>query len=423
MAKERRDSKNRLLAKGEYQKEDGRYMYRYTDANGKPRFVYSWTLTKSDRPPKGKPPGRCLRDLEVEIATDIHDKIDRFAASNLTLNDYFDKYMAQKHHLKPTTRSNYKFKYDLAVRDTFGRRKISDIKYSDVLKFYNDLMLKEGKSFSLVMHIDALLKPTFRLAVRDDCIRKNPTDGVISDLKKEVGKKENKMFALTLNEQERFLEYVKNHKRYSRWYSIMVFLLWTGCRIGEACGLTWSDCDFKNNIIHVRRTFSYSPDEDSGEYKELILEPKTSAGTRDVPMFECVKEVLQKERVNQLHNGFCQTCINGVSGFVFMNWHKNAQRPTNINKALERIIVAYNEDELSMAKEENRPAKLLPEFSPHILRHTFCTRLCENDVNLKIIQEIMGHAQISITMDIYNNVTSEFRKKSFDEIEQKLVYG
>ena len=423
MAKERRDSKNRLLGKGEYQKDDGRYMYRYTDINGKPRFVYSWTLTKTDRPPKGKPVGKCLRDLEVEIASDAHDCIDRHAAANSTLNDYFDKYMEQKCHLKPTTRSNYKFKYDLTVRKTIGRRKIADIKYSDIRKFYNDLMTREGKSFALVMNIDVLLKPTFRLAIRDDCIRKNPTDGVISDLKKEIGKSKSKKFALTADEQDRFLEYVKNHRRYSRWYSIMVFLLWTGCRIGEACGLTWDDCDFKNNIIHIKRTFSYSPDEDSGEYKEMILEPKTSAGYRDIPMFECVKDILQKEKANQLRSGFCESTVDGVSGFVFMNWHKKAQRPTNVNKALERIICSYNDEECALADAEGRQSKQLPEFSPHILRHTFCTRLCENDVNLKIVQEIMGHAQISITMDIYNNVTDEFRKKSFEGIEEKLIYG
>lgn len=284
-------------------------------------------------------------------------------------------------------------------------------------------MVKEGKSFALVMNIDVLLKPTFRLAVRDDCIRKNPTDGVIADLKKEIGKSKSKKFALTVDEQDKFLEYVKNHKRYNRWYPIMMFLLWTGCRIGEACGLTWDDCDFKNGLIHIRRTFSYSPDEYTGEYKEMILEPKTSAGCRDIPMFECVREILQRERANQLRYGFCQSSIDGVSGFVFMNWHKNAQRPTNVNKALERIIESYNTDECELAEKEGRAPNELPEFSPHILRHTFCTRLCENDVNLKIVQEIMGHAQISITMDIYNNVTEEFRKKSFEDIEGKLVYG
>ena len=62
----------------------------------------------------------------------------------------------------------------------------------------------------------------------------------------------------------------------------------------------------------------------------------------------------------------------------------------------------------------------LPELFSHILRHTFCTRLCENDINLKIIEEIMGHAQITITKDIYNNVTSELIKKSYGGIEKNI---
>ena len=85
MAKERRDTKNRLLMKGEYQNADGRYMYRYIDAKGTPRFVYSWTLTQSDRTPKGKQPGICLRELEKDIAKDLQDEIDTYNAKKTCL--------------------------------------------------------------------------------------------------------------------------------------------------------------------------------------------------------------------------------------------------------------------------------------------------------------------------------------------------
>ena len=94
MAKERRDTKNRILEKGEYQKADGRYMYRYTDSTGETRFVYSWTLTQSGRPPKGVKPGLCLRELEKQIVKDAYDGINSFQAAKITLNDCWEQYIS-----------------------------------------------------------------------------------------------------------------------------------------------------------------------------------------------------------------------------------------------------------------------------------------------------------------------------------------
>ena len=122
MAKERRDTKNRILGKGEYQKADGRYMYRYTDSTGETRFVYSWTLTQSDRPPKGVKPGLCLRELEKQIAKDVYSEIDSFRAAKLTLNDCWEQYISSKLGLKPTTRGNYKRNYRKHIRSGLGKK-------------------------------------------------------------------------------------------------------------------------------------------------------------------------------------------------------------------------------------------------------------------------------------------------------------
>ena len=83
-----------------------------------------------------------------------------------------------------------------------------------------------------------------------------------------------------------------------------------------------------------------------------------------------------------------------------------------INRTIRSICADYNKEEESKAKEENRDPVLLPKFSCHILRHTFCTRFCENETNLKVIQEIMGHADISTTMDVYAEATQEKKKES-----------
>ena len=184
-AKERRDTKNRILGKGEYQKADGRYMYRYTDSTGETRFVYSWTLTQSDRPPKGVKPGLCLRELEKQIAKDVYDGINSFQAAQITLNDCWDGYISSKLGLKPTTRSNYKRLYRNHIRSGLGRKIISSIKYSTVKNFYVKL-LQSGWKIGTIKNLQTILHPVFADAVRDGYIRTNPTDGVISDIVKSL---------------------------------------------------------------------------------------------------------------------------------------------------------------------------------------------------------------------------------------------
>lgn len=419
MAKERRDSKNRLLGRGEYQKEDGRYMYRYTDVSGKVRYVYSWTLTKSDRTPKGRPPGLCLRDLEKEIDKDLLDGIRAHEAKNITYGEYFEKYLATKCRLKKTTRRNYKYLYDAYIKDKFGNRSIADIRYSDVKLFYLDL-LEEGKSLSVIKNINVFFCPVFNMAVRDDHIRKNPAAGVFIEIKKEVDSVDKNREALTLVQQERFIDYVRNHSRYNHWLTLFTFLLGTGCRIGEALGLTWNDCDFERNIISINHSLSYYPDENTGKATWSILTPKTKAGVREIPMFSDVKRALRSEYVRQMRVGFNKSTIDGYSGFVFTNKDGYVYGPGNINSAIDRITASYNKNEIKLAETENRSPVLLPRFSPHVLRHTFCTRMCENEPNIKVIQEVMGHGDISITMNVYAHATKESKELSFRALEGKF---
>ena len=109
-----------------------------------------------------------------------------------------------------------------------------------------------------------------------------------------------------------------------------------------------------------------------------------------------------------------------VSDFVFLNRFGQPQNPQTVNRAIKRISVAYNEAELEKAEKEKREPQLLPPFSCHNLRHTFCTRLCENETNLKIIQDIMGHKDISTTMEIYAEATKEAKAHSFANLNGKL---
>lgn len=417
---ERRDTKNRLLGKGEYQKSDGRYMYRYVDSKGNKRFVYSWTLTQTDRPPKGKRSEKCLRELEKEIAKDLQDEIDSFKAKKMTLNAFYEDYIEQKQELKTSTRTNYKYMYKKYVWDSIGRRKLPEIKYSDIKKFYNHLIREVGFKPNSMETIHTILHPIFATAVRDGYIRVNPTDGVMAEIKKSNDWEKPKRHALSVQEQEAFVEFIKSHDIYNHWMPLFTVLLGTGCRVGEIVGLTWDDCDFKNGIININHSLIYRPDEYTGKSGFYISTPKTKAGEREIPMFEAVRKALLNERMRQMREGFNQTVIDGYSGFIFSNRFNGVLSPHNINRAIERITRDYNVEESELAARQNREPLLLPHFSVHNLRHTFCTRMCENESNIKVIQEIMGHSDISTTMDVYNEATRDKKKESFAGLEGKM---
>ena len=177
MAQTRKDLRGRVLRKGESQRRsDERYVYTYTDPLGRRKYVYAQDLVT-------------LREKEAQLMKDQMDGLDIYVAGKATVNFVFDRYMSLKSNLKPTTKSNYLYMYDRFIRDTFGKRNIAEIKYSDVVQFYNHLIEKQELQINTLETVHTLLHPTFQLAVRADIIRKNPTDGVMAELKKNLGMK------------------------------------------------------------------------------------------------------------------------------------------------------------------------------------------------------------------------------------------
>ena len=139
-----------------------------------------------------------------------------------------------------------------------------------------------------------------------------------------------------------------------------------------------------------------------------------------IPMLQKVKDALLLEYEIQSRDGFNETVIDGYSGFIFKNRFGAVVSAHCINRAIERIRRDYNKEEKEKAKAEQREPVLIPHFTVHQLRHTFCTRFCENETNIKVIQEIMGHADISTTMDIYNEATMAKKVESFANLEDKI---
>lgn len=405
----RKDPKGRALRKGEiYRESDGRYAYGYVDPYGKRKFIYSKDLKK-------------LREREEKLFKDQLDGLNVYVMGKASLNFVFDRYISTKSELRETTYTNYTYMYDRFVREGFGKRKIGEIKYSDVLYFYYDLLNDRGLQVNTLETIHTVLHPTFQLAVRDDIIRNNPSDGVMAEIKKKNTKKKNMRHALTIEQQRAFMNYIASSPVFVHWNPIFTVLLGTGCRIGEVVGLRWSDVDMEKRTIDINHSMTYYPrrtDTYKCEFKVSL--PKTEAGIRILPMMQPVYEALQSEYERQKEDGFCTAVVDGMSGFIFSNRFGMIHNPAAINRAIRRIIEAHNAEEIIKAKKEKREPIIIPHFSCHHLRHTFCSRFCENETNIKIIQEIMGHASIETTMDIYAEVNSDKKKESIEKLTKNL---
>ena len=393
------DSHHVRLKTGETEKSTGGYEFRWTTRDGKRKSIYAPTLER-------------LRELELELEIDKRDgiKADHKA---MTVNDCFKLWKELKRGIKDSTFKNYIYMYEMFVMPTFGKKRVVQVQKSDVKRFYNSLVDNKVLSISTVDNIHNVLHQVFQVAVDDNYIRQNPTDRMLKELRLAHGHEIEKRKALTLAQQDLFLDFVKETPRYRHWYPIFYIMLNTGMRVGEITGLRWRDIDLDKGIISVNHTLVYyNHQDDIGTYYSINT-PKTEAGTREIPMVAGVKEAFEMEREYQRELGIKSVArIDGYDDFIFVNRNGQVQHQGTLNKALKRIMRDCNDQVLlAMNLDKDPEPVLLPNFSCHVMRHTFATRLCESGINIKVIQAVMGHVDISTTMDIYVDVVGDTKKR------------
>lgn len=400
--KRRTDSNRVRLYTGESQRANGTYMYRWTDEQGKRHYIYAPTLEK-------------LREEEKLIVVDEHDGIKQ-ENKTLTLNDLFELWKETKRGIKDSTFQNYIYMYNLTVAPSFGKNRVQIIKKSDIKKFYNRLADGKRMQVATIDNIHNVLHQVFQIAVDDNIIRINPTDNMLRELKMSRDYRVEKRKALTIEQQELFLSYMQKNPKYRHWYPIFFIMLNTGMRVGEITGLRWVDVDLDGGMIKVGHTLVYYK-KANGKCSYTINSTKTEAGEREIPMTEDVKAafLFAKEYYNELDLK-CTVSIDGYSDFVFLNREGHPHSQSTLNNAIHRIRRDCN-DEILLNRKSHKEPVLLPYFTCHHLRHTFATRLCESGINIKVIQNVLGHVDISTTMNIYVDVTKELKKK------EMLNYG
>lgn len=381
----RRDSKHRVLRAGESIRADGKYQFKY-HVDGKPHFVYSWKLEPTDKLPAGKKPCLSLRELEKQIGYDLESQSDPMR-KNITVSELVERYLSTKTGAKHSTVANYNFVRNILKNEPFGEKKIAEIKTSDA-KLFLIKMQSDGKGYSTVKTVRGVLRPAFQMAVDDDILNKNPFEFQLAGV---VVNDSHTRNAITKEQMRQFLKFVHDDNCYCKYYEVVYILFHTGMRISEFCGLTLRDIDLKKRIVNIDHQLQRTSD-----MRYVIESTKTNAGTRKLPITEdvarCFRTIIEDREPPQR-----EKFIDGYAGFLFYDKDGNPLVAMHWEHRFNNMVKRYNE----IYRVQ------MPNITPHICRHTYCSNMAKLGMNPKTLQYLMGHSDIGVTLNTYTHLGLE----------------
>ena len=394
MNKKKRDNKGRVLFRGETQEKSGRYRYNYVDVMGKRKEVYSWRLTEADPIPSGKCREKPLRDREKDIQK---KQFHGIASTDMTVNELVERYLMLKMAVKHNTKANYQFVQNLLAREPFGHKHIDAVRLSDAKLFLIKLQREDGRGYSSIHTIRGVLRPAFQMAVDDDLLMKNPFEFQLGTVIVNDSKKRE---AITTEQKNNFLNFVKNDKHYCRYYDAFSLLFVTGMRISEFCGLTVKDLDFEKGRIVINKQLQRTR---NMEY--AIETTKTSSGTRELPMTPEVRAICERIVKNR-KKPKVEPVIKGYARFLFFDKEGKPMVALHWEKYMEHAVNKYNREHKIM----------IPRITPHICRHTSCSEMAKTGMNPKTLQYLMGHSEISVTLNVYTHLGFDDAKEEIERL-------
>lgn len=385
----RKDSKGRVLKDGESQRKNGSYMYRYTDNTGTRRTVYAPDL-------------KALREKEDEIEKALKCDID-FSKGEITTYDLVNQYLTIKKYKKDSTKRSYNNVLKSLKGSNIEYIPVRELKRSDAKKFV--IYLSEtGRQYSTIKVYKSILCSVFGMACEDEILFKNPFAFKLFRIIPSTSKTRQ---ALTPHQVDVLIKFVDNSKVYRKYKNEILILLGTGLRISELYGLTLSDIDFKNNRIYVNHQLCYMPKKGSDK-AWFVTPPKTDSGVRVIPMSKEVADCLKNVIENRLEFKY-PIIVDGYTDFIFV-YEKGLRNCNHLEYGLRNLTKSYNKS------HKDDP---LPVITPHVFRHTFCTNMINHGMNLKTVQYLMGHANISTTLDVYAHANEESAANDFSNAMNK----
>ena len=388
----RRDKKRRILRPGESVRINGKYQYKY-QLDGKPHFLYSWKLEPTDNLPAGKKPCLSLREMEAQLDKELMS-LANFTDGKITVSELVARYVKTKTGVRESTKAGYVTVQRLLAREKFGSQQIKNVKISDAKLFLIKLQQEDGKSYSAVHSIRGVLRPAFQMAVDDDIIMKNPFGFELASV---VVNDSVRREAVSRDQMRKFLKFIHDDNIYCKYYEVVYILFHTGLRISEFCGLTVRDIDLKNMKIKVDHQLLRT-----SQMKYMVTETKTEAGRRLLPITEDVAKMFQA-LVEDREAPKIEPIIDGHSGFLFYDKEGMPLVAMHWQHRFNHMVNRYNEIYRIQ----------IPNITPHVCRHTYCSNMAKAGMNPKTLQYLMGHSDISVTMNVYTHV-------NFDDAEEEL---
>ena len=335
-----------------------------------------------------------LREKEKQIEADLFDHIVT-NGGKLTVLELVEKYVSLKTGVRHNTVAGYKTVINILKKEPFGRQRIDKVRLSDAKAWLIKLQKVDGRGYSSIHSIRGVLRPAFQMAVDDDLIRKNPFGFELASV---VVNDSVTREAINRKQERDLLNFIKEDKHFSRYYDGIYILFHTGLRISEFCGLTIQDVEFEEMRIKVDHQLQRT-----SQMEYVIQQPKTESGIRYVPMTEevasCFRRIIANRAVPK-----AEPMVDGYVGFLFLDKNDMPMVALHWEKYMEHIVQKYNKIYRIQ----------MPKVTPHVCRHTFCSNMAKSGMNPKTLQYIMGHADISVTLNTYTHV-------KFDDAKDELL--
>lgn len=387
------DLKGKELGAGLSQRKDGRYVGRFTDRFGKRPEFKSFSL----------------KEVKTALAKAIYEDEQKLniCDSKITLDEWNEKWLTIHKYkiIKRNTKAGYRTHYAKHISPCLGKMKLADITQLQIKALIND-MDKAGYGYEMRNRTKNMLVDMFGKAMVDELVNRNPAKGIriVRDEKAEPR-------VMSREEQSEFFDCCKG----TYYDNLFVLCVNTGLRPGEACALTEADIDFDKKIISVSHTLIYQKWEGESKKTIHIDTTKTKTSTRKVPMnsraeIALKKQIVQKAVMRDRHG--TRHCEPQFQDLLFVTKFNTPVIEQTFIDAIDRII-----------NEMNLTRDVLEEFeriTPHCFRHTFATRCFEAGMKPKVLQKILGHATLQMTMDLYAHVLPQSQMDEMGLLEGEM---
>lgn len=304
--------------------------------------------------------------------------------------------LEKKDYIKESTYANYSNNIFNHIIPKLGNYYLNELNHKVIQDFLLELS-KNGRKDNTgglaektIKDITIIIKGSIKKGINEDKIKhieltfNYPKDN-----------KENKLYVLTKREQNKITNYVLENIN-SRNIGLLISL-YSGIRIGELCALKWEDVDFKKNCLTINKTIQrvYIKDKNKNISKVIITTPKTKNANREIPINKDFLEILKKVKSDKKHY-----ILTGNEKYI---------EPRTYRKYFNKVL-----DELK-----------IKHFNFHSLRHTFATNCISLGVDYKTVSELLGHANVNITLNLYVHPRYSQKKKCIDLVckvfQEKVV--